>query len=208
MSRRASLPSVSTVGPSSPNVTYGTEFDRDRNRRSKAEERLSRQYSVVASRIPPILVVVDLNLGVLSWSPNSGVASMILQEDTDLREAVRASCARREQIIHILDGDILLRIVPMESQTADCAVIMVESFGHRGSISRAAKIYGLTKRETEILGLVVQGMSNAEIAETLYVAQSTVADHLKNVMRKTQTSKRLHLLSKVTYGNPGETLDD
>lgn len=175
-------------------------------RRNEANR--SREYSVVASRIPPILVVVDLDLNVLSWSPDSGVVNMISNGDDELRNAVRTSCARGEQLIHILDGDILLRVIPMQTNTAECVVIMVESFGHRGSLSRAAKVYRLTKRETEILALVVQGLSNAEISEALYVAQSTVADHVKNVMRKTRTTKRIHLLSKVTYGERGDVPGD
>lgn len=154
------------------------------------------------------MVVVDLDLNVLSWSPDSGVVNMISNGDDELRNAVRTSCARGEQLIHILDGDILLRVIPMQTNTAECVVIMVESFGHRGSLSRAAKVYRLTKRETEILALVVQGLSNAEISEALYVAQSTVADHVKNVMRKTRTTKRIHLLSKVTYGERGDVPGD
>jgi DNA-binding NarL/FixJ family response regulator len=88
----------------------------------------------------------------------------------------------------------------MESSTVDCAAIVVESFGHRGALTHATSFYKLTKREVEILALVVQGLSNAEIAESLYVAHSTVADHLKNVMRKTHTTKRIQLLSKIAYG--------
>jgi DNA-binding CsgD family transcriptional regulator len=187
---------------------WGNDMADRQRRHPKIEEDRSRQQVLVASRIPPILVVVDLNLRALSWSPNSGVTSMISDGDDALRDAVRNSCARREQLIHILDGDILLRIVPMESGITDCAVIMVESFGHRGSLTRTSKIFGLTNRETEILGLVVQGLSNAEIAEAIYVAQSTVADHIKNVMRKTKSTKRIHLLSKVTYGVPGDAATD
>ena len=93
-----------------------------------------------------------------------------------------------------------MRIVPLESYGAECVVIMVESFGHRGSLAQAAKAYKLTKREVEILGFVVQGLSNTEIAEMLCIAQSTVADHIKNLLRKTQSTKRIHLLSKIAYG--------
>ena len=42
----------------------------------------------------------------------------------------------------------------------------------------------LTNRETEILDLVAQGMSNKEIAEQLFVSKYTVESHIKHIYRK------------------------
>ena len=41
----------------------------------------------------------------------------------------------------------------------------------------------LTNRETEILDLVAQGMSNKEIAEQLFVSKYTVESHIKHIYR-------------------------
>jgi DNA-binding NarL/FixJ family response regulator len=42
----------------------------------------------------------------------------------------------------------------------------------------------LTRRETEILGLVAEGLSNGEIAERLVLSDETVKTHVSHVLRK------------------------
>lgn len=161
-----------------------------------------RRVAIVAGRIAPVLAIVDLDMHVLGWSPNSGAADLIAGAGSELRHAARTCYARGEQIVYSLDDYVILRIVPLESGQANCVAVLIESFGHRGSIDKAAAAYRLTRREREILGYVAQGLSNAEIADYLYIAHSTVADHIKSLMRKTHTTKRIHLLSKIYYGSP------
>lgn len=49
----------------------------------------------------------------------------------------------------------------------------------------------LTTREIQVLELVVQGLSNAEIAEALVISESTVKNHLRNILEK------LHLRNRI-----------
>jgi NarL family two-component system response regulator LiaR len=49
---------------------------------------------------------------------------------------------------------------------------------------------GLTRRETEILTLVAEGHSNAQLARMLWVTEQTVKFHLSNVYRKLNVSNR------------------
>jgi DNA-binding CsgD family transcriptional regulator len=51
-------------------------------------------------------------------------------------------------------------------------------------LSPAPDLHGLTPRELEVLGLLVEGASNHEIARTLVVAPRTVAAHLEHVLLK------------------------
>ena len=42
----------------------------------------------------------------------------------------------------------------------------------------------LTSREKEVLPLLVEGLTSAEIAERLFVSESTVVSHRKNILHK------------------------
>jgi DNA-binding NarL/FixJ family response regulator len=57
-----------------------------------------------------------------------------------------------------------------------------------GAVGPAGK---LTPREIEVLELIVKGETNKEIADTLCVAESTVKNHLRNILAK------LHLKNRV-----------
>ena len=60
----------------------------------------------------------------------------------------------------------------------------------RPPIQRVANRFGLTPRELEILQLVAEGHSNAELARMLWVTEQTVKFHLSNVYRKLEVSNR------------------
>jgi DNA-binding NarL/FixJ family response regulator len=49
---------------------------------------------------------------------------------------------------------------------------------------------GLTSREVEVLRLMSMGKSNRDIAEGLCVSPNTVANHVRNILTKTNTANR------------------
>jgi len=48
----------------------------------------------------------------------------------------------------------------------------------------------LTKREKEILALIVEGLSNKEISKRLFLSNSTIQFHVSNILSKLGVSKR------------------
>jgi DNA-binding NarL/FixJ family response regulator len=53
----------------------------------------------------------------------------------------------------------------------------------------------LTKRELEVLGLLLEGWRNQDIAERLGLSQSTVKNHVYNLYQKTGVANRVELSS-------------
>lgn len=60
------------------------------------------------------------------------------------------------------------------------------------------EVFRLSGREHQILALVAQGLSNAEIAAELLVSRRTVATHLENIFAKTGTRSRVRVAVRAT----------
>jgi DNA-binding CsgD family transcriptional regulator len=59
-------------------------------------------------------------------------------------------------------------------------------------VSHPGDPQGLTPRELEVLGLIVEGCSNRQIAGTLVVSQRTVAAHVEHILAKLRAPTRTH----------------
>ncbi len=55
------------------------------------------------------------------------------------------------------------------------------------------KTYGLTPRELDVVGCIVEGCSNRDIARQFSLSEETVKRHLSNIFDKTGVSTRLEL---------------
>jgi DNA-binding NarL/FixJ family response regulator len=53
----------------------------------------------------------------------------------------------------------------------------------------------LTTREREILQLLADGMSNAEVAKQLFISQETVKSHVRHILTKLEADTRTHAVA-------------
>lgn len=53
--------------------------------------------------------------------------------------------------------------------------------------------YGISKREGEIIELIIQGFSNKAIADKLFISLGTVKSHIHNIFDKTGAGSRMNL---------------
>lgn len=63
---------------------------------------------------------------------------------------------------------------------------------------KSARIIKLTKREIEVLSLVIEGNSSKEVADQLYVSKRTVDFHLANIYHKLDVTNRVQAFREAT----------
>src|SRR4029453_11907036 len=69
------------------------------------------------------------------------------------------------------------------ARDADAAAALLRELG--APTRTFPKGYGaLTKRETEVLSLLAEGCSNAEIAQRLYISRRTAEHHVARILAK------------------------
>ena len=128
---------------------------------------------------------------------SAGASGFLLKNaDADhLIEAVRTVAGGHA----LLAPEITRRVIAqMTSGAASAAAANDSNDRSLSGIRDAVEVAGadrrlgsLTPREREVLGLVGRGMSNAEIAQELFLGEATVKTHLSNVFSK------LHLRDRV-----------
>ena len=126
-----------------------------------------------------VLTTFDLDEYV-SDALHAGASGFLLKDTTeaDLINAVRV----------IAQGDALLAPSVTRRLIADYAR------RPRPRRASASQVDRLTPRELEILSLVAQGMSNAEVAAVLVVTQQTVKTHVSSILTKLGLRDRVQMV--------------
>jgi DNA-binding NarL/FixJ family response regulator len=101
-------------------------------------------------------------------------------KDTPIDELVRAI-----QTVHSGAAWLDPQIARLVLRSATAALTQSTA---PGSVS--AESFGLSPREIDILRLLVDGLSNREIADRLSIGPETVKSHMKHIMRKFQVTDR------------------
>jgi DNA-binding CsgD family transcriptional regulator len=76
-------------------------------------------------------------------------------------------------------------------------MIIIEAAGPREVAWLKTSAYGLTKREREVVDLVVRGASTKQISRALYITEYTVQEHLSNVFEKVGERGRRALVKRL-----------
>jgi DNA-binding NarL/FixJ family response regulator len=144
-----------------------------------------------------VLVLTTYDLDEYVYDALQAGASGFLLKDTppeQLAEGIRA----------VASGEALL--APTVTRR------LIEEFARIGPARHAqpAELDELTPREAEVLRLLARGMTNAEIAESLVLSDTTIKTHVAHVLGKLGLRDRVQAVvlayesGLVTPGRPGE----
>lgn len=157
-----------------------------------------------AVRHQPDLVLMDIQMPVMNGveatrqikqrCPNTRVVILSVSDlDKDLFEAVKAGA----------DGYLLKNLGPTELVNAVraagageaplssvMAARLLKEFRSGRTTSGSAPAAQLTVREIEVLQFATRGLTYKEIADRLFVAESTVKNHMRHIMEKLHLRNR------------------
>lgn len=100
---------------------------------------------------------------------------------------------------------VLLRgvVIPSPGGLGEArVVVLLEEIGSRKAVAaaRTKERFQLTDREQTVIIYLLKGLTNKQIASRLLVTEQTVKEHLRSIMRKTQTRTRTGLLVQILVG--------
>jgi len=67
----------------------------------------------------------------------------------------------------------------------------------KDAINQLKNIYSLSAREIDVLELIVEGLTNKEISERLFISEHTVKNHITNILHKLEATDRVQVISRV-----------
>ncbi|GAA0578098.1 response regulator transcription factor [Streptomyces crystallinus] len=123
-----------------------------------------------------VLVLTTFDLDEYVYQALRAGASGFLLKDASARQLA-------EGVRVVASGDALLAPSVTRRLITEFARAAPVRRGPAGPVG-AVQVEELTDRETEVLVLIAQGLSNAEIADRLVVAESTIKTHVSRVLVK------------------------
>ncbi len=77
------------------------------------------------------------------------------------------------------------------------SVVIIAPAGPKEVLRLTASGYGLSPRELDVVNLAVRGASTKQIAQTLYISEYTVKDHLTHIFEKVGVRGRRELVKRL-----------
>jgi DNA-binding NarL/FixJ family response regulator len=159
----------------------------------------------MVKQLNPDVVIIDIQMPVLDGveatrriialpNPPKVLVLTTFERDDYLHEALRAGASgfllKNSPPERLLDA---LSIVASGDSLVDPAMTrrLIDAMGTRLPMNSADALKALTDREEEVLRLIAKGFSNAEIAEALFIGESTVKTHVSSVLVKLNLRDRV-----------------
>jgi len=157
------------------------------------------------SKHTPDVILMDL---VMPRMDGAETTEAILRSYPDMKVIALTSYKEKELVRSALDAGAIGYLLK-NVEADDLATAIRQANAGRPTLApEAAQILiqasrqpykpgiDLTAREKEVLALLVEGLTNPEIAEKLVVSKSTVKFHVSSILNKLQVSSRTEAVAK------------
>ena len=92
---------------------------------------------------------------------------------------------------------LVVRTRPMSGPAGLFIGVSIDRFQAPNSLLGAAARFHISPREVQVLALLLDGKHLDQIAEQLHITSSTVQDHIKSMLDKSESSNRSELIARV-----------
>ncbi|WP_424891205.1 response regulator [Streptomyces sp. XH2] len=142
---------------------------------------VSATRQVVAEQLADVLVLTTFDLDEYVFGALRAGAAGFLLKDSDAAELIAAvrAVGRGEGLI---SPAVTRRLIAEFARPAQ---------GRRADAAEPAGLESLTRREREVLGALGEGLSNAEIAGRLGMAEATAKTHVSRLLGKLELRSRV-----------------
>ena len=152
-------------------------------------EATAQLHSLAGARDIPVVMLTAFDTDeFILHALRAGAVGFLLK--TTAPEALVASVRAAAQGQQQLSPKVLENLVGLAATPPQPEQEMIQSSG----------LDELSEREHEIAQLVAQGLSNAEIAEQLFISLTTVKTHMKHILAKIDGTNRVHIAIAVLGG--------
>ena len=169
------------------------------------------------AELEPDIVLMDIQMPgingieatrrILETNPRVGVVVVTMFEDDDsVFAAMRAGA--RGYVLKGADVEEVLKVLGAVTEGEahfgpEIARRLMGFFSTPKPAAPSEVFPELTTREAEVLDLIAQGRSNAEIARRLYLSQKTVRNHVSNIFLKLQVADRAQTIVRAREAGLG-----
>jgi DNA-binding CsgD family transcriptional regulator len=92
----------------------------------------------------------------------------------------------------------MIEAAPLEGAGEEEIAVTLRAATAAETFGLFCRIYALSQRERELVGLLAAGLDTRAVARRLFISRYTVQDHLKSVFAKVGIHSRRELLAKLS----------